>query len=81
MRIYRGQRYDFIDTFEYVGRDDRIVLLDGWCSHCAVCGQPFAFYTPTYAVKFQPNRRCSRHHRPGRAVRRLHGPKHANDNA
>ncbi|WP_165938445.1 hypothetical protein [Parafrankia sp. BMG5.11] len=67
-RIYRGQVYRPICTRPHLCRDGRQTLLAVWESHCVQCGAPFTLTTPLHAGKFQPNRRCQQHKRPGSTV-------------
>lgn len=68
-RLYRGQHYRLIDEEPHVCRDGRHTLLGLWESECAECGEPFLFHIPLRAKRFQPNRRCQRHKRPGARVK------------
>jgi hypothetical protein len=64
-RYHRGQRYDFEGIEPHTRRDGTLTLLAVWVSFCAECGEPFRFRTPLRAGRFQPNRRCAAHKRPG----------------
>lgn len=64
-RTYLGQRYEIVDAFERDRRDGSVATILHWQSHCAECGEPFGFTTPAASAKFQPNRRCQKHKRPG----------------
>jgi hypothetical protein len=68
IRTYRGQSYQLLGHVDHHCRDGRVTQLARWSSWCATCGQLFSFYAPTCTEPFQPNRRCARHRRPGRAV-------------
>ena len=68
-RTYRGQGYDLVGQVPYVRRDGRLTSLLVWSSCCADCGAPFEFKTPASGGRFQPNRRCSAHERPGQRVK------------
>lgn len=68
-REYHGQTYKVIGSFERERRDGTIATILTWTSDCASCGEPFTFTTPAKASKFQPNRRCQKHKRPGQRVR------------
>jgi hypothetical protein len=64
-RISDRQLYTLVASEPFIRRDGRQTVLAIWQSHCAQCGQCFEFKRPTRAVKFQPNRRCQLHKRPG----------------
>ncbi len=68
-RTYRGQGYDLVGQVPYVRRDGQLTSLLVWSSCCADCGAPFEFKTPASGGRFQPNRRCSAHKRPGQRVK------------
>lgn len=69
VRDYQGQRYVEVDRRLRSRRDGSQSVLIVWQSLCPVCGEPFKFTTPERAEKFQPNRRCQVHKRPGHRVR------------
>lgn len=64
-RLYHGQAYVAVSREPYTRRDGSTTELVVWESLCARCGEPFTFKTPTGASKWQPNRRCHEHRRPG----------------
>lgn len=68
-RAYKGQLYYFDRTEPYTRVDGSQTQLHVWVSHCAHCGEPFECRTPAKAGRFQPNRRCAEHKRPGSRVR------------
>ena len=68
-RAYRGQTYRVIGSFQRRRRDGTMATILSWASPCAECGEPFTFTTPASSSKFQPNRRCQKHKRPGHRVR------------
>jgi len=42
-------------------------------SHCADCGEPFCFWVTEYNLgREEFNRRCARHRKPVRRVRKVH---------
>lgn len=65
IRAYKGQLYVRVDDVPHRTRDGRDTLLTRWWSTCADCGAAFVFATSSLARKFQPNRRCANHKRPG----------------
>ena len=69
VRTYQGQSYTATRTFERKRVDGSIATIVEWASHCAACGAPFTFTTPAASAKFQPNRRCQKHKRPGHQVK------------
>jgi len=73
-RIFHGQKYDFVRSEPYTRLDGSETTLLVWQSDCPVCGALFEIRTPTNARKFQPNRRCSKHKRPGLRVKPLPSP-------
>lgn len=68
-RTYRGQVYIPIGKRTRERRDGTMAELIVWQSGCAECGAPFEFTTPAKSSKFEPNRRCQKHKRPGQKVR------------
>jgi hypothetical protein len=69
IREYRGQTYTMEGRFEHQRRDGSMTTVLQWVSHCAECGAPFTFTTPAASAKFEPNRRCQKHKRPGHRVK------------
>ena len=67
-RIYDGQSYHLAGSEPYTRLDGGKTTLSVWHSNCPVCGAPFEVRTPAGSSKFQPNRRCQRHKRPGHRV-------------
>ena len=68
MREHKGQRYKVVATSERQRRDGTTATILHWQAPCAVCGEAFDFTTPAASSKFEPNRRCQRHKRPGHKV-------------
>jgi hypothetical protein len=64
-RIFDGQRYDWVRSDAYTRLDGTETSLLVWRSACPVCGEPFEIRTPASTSRFQPNRRCTQHKRPG----------------
>jgi hypothetical protein len=64
---WKGQRYELTGFKPHTCRDGRETQLLIWQSTCPTCGAPFETTTPCRRLK-DPNRRCARHHRPGRRV-------------
>lgn len=64
-RISNRQPYTLVALEPHIRRDGWQTVLESWQSHCAQCGKCFEFKRPTRTVKFQPNRRCQLHKRPG----------------
>lgn len=69
VREYNGQRYVRIGEFKRARRDGTLATVLRWQSHCAECGDPFEITTPKASNKWQPNRRCQTHKRPGVRVK------------
>jgi len=69
VQYYRGQRYEVVETTERRRKDGSIATILHWQSPCAQCGEPFRLTTPAASSKFQPNRRCVKHKRPGIRVK------------
>lgn len=70
-RVYKGQFYTAVATLERTRRDGSTALILRWVSGCAACGAPFEITTPAASSKFEPNRRCQKHKRPGRRVKEV----------
>lgn len=68
-RTYRGQRYAVTGSFQRERRDGTLATILEWTSKCADCGETFRITTPAASAKFEPNRRCQKHKRPGRPVK------------
>jgi hypothetical protein len=68
LRNFDGQRYELVRSEPYTRQDGGETALLVWQSNCPVCGALFEVRTPAKASKFQPNRRCSKHKRPGHRV-------------
>ena len=71
-RFYDGQRYDLVRTEPYTRTEGSQTELSVWQSECPVCGEAFEVRTPKRARRFEPNRRCGKHKRPGVRVNRRH---------
>lgn len=68
-REYMGQHYEAVGERQHTCRDGSEIKLTVWASLCAQCGELFFCTTAEHAVKFNPNRRCEKHRRPGQRVR------------
>ena len=68
-QTYMGQLYTVTASFKRERRDGTLATILQWTSPCAECGAPFTFTTPALSAKFEPNRRCQKHKRPGHRVR------------
>jgi hypothetical protein len=69
VKEYHGQRYVQIGEFKRERRDGTFATIIRWESHCAQCGAPFEISTSATSSKWQPNRRCQTHKRPGVRVK------------
>lgn len=69
IRIHDGQRYWVANSFMRDRADGTKAVILVWASRCAACGEHFEFTTPAAATKWQPNRRCDKHKRPGQRVK------------
>ena len=67
---YDGQRYECVGFVPHVYADGSPGRLAIVASDCARCGERFAFTAPSFGEAFHPNRRCSKHKRPGAKVKR-----------
>ena len=65
IRFVHGQFYKAVEVVPYTRRDGTATSLQVWQSRCAECGTPFSFMAPISGLKFEPNRRCQTHKRPG----------------
>lgn len=70
VRTFHSQRYALVGTFPRARKDGSTATINVWQSDCAECGEPFQFSTPATSSKFQPNRRCKLHAKPGRRVKK-----------
>jgi hypothetical protein len=70
LRFHDGQRYELVRTEPYTRLDGSETALSVWQSPCPVCGEAFEVRTPLRARRFEPNRRCLKHRRPGVRVNR-----------
>jgi hypothetical protein len=70
-RIFDGQSYHLVKSEPYTRLDGGKTTLSVWQSNCPVCSALFEIRTPAKASKFQPNRRCTKHKRPGSRVNPL----------
>jgi hypothetical protein len=68
-QLYKGQHYSLTGTVPHTCRDGRETELEVWRSTCANCGEPFDCMRPAKAKRFEPNRRCQKHKRPGQRVK------------
>lgn len=69
VRDYRGQAYTLSGLFLRQRKDGTMATILQWTSPCADCGEPFICTTPAGSGRFQPNRRCQKHKRPGHRVK------------
>ena len=69
VKVYLGQQYVAIAMQPYLRKDGAIAEIVTWQSRCPVCGQTFTFELSARTSKFQPNRRCQKHKRPGCRVK------------
>ncbi len=70
-RSHRGQFYTAIESFERTNARGGTSIILRWLSCCAQCGEVFYITTPAASSKFEPNRRCQKHKRPGARVREV----------
>lgn len=63
-QTYDGQVYRLIAREPYTRKDGWQTTLLVWSSPCAQCGSLFQLRSPIRG-RFQPNRRCQKHKRPG----------------
>jgi len=70
VRIYHGQMFRRVAEREHVREDGTLTWLTTWCGKCLECGASFECKSPTLSPTFSPNRRCSRHRKPGVKVGR-----------
>jgi hypothetical protein len=68
-RFLHNQRYVFVGIVPHTRRDGTRTTLLRWRSACPQCDAPFECSTPSEATRFNPNRRCDEHKRPGQRVR------------
>jgi hypothetical protein len=64
IREHKGQRYVCTSVSPYTRRDGTQTTVLVWESQCAECGETFTFKTPN-RERFEPNRRCHAHKKPG----------------
>lgn len=69
IRMHKGQRYWVSSTFMHERADGTTSVILVWASLCHHCGDQFEFTAPAASARWQPNRRCQRHKRPGSRVR------------
>ncbi len=69
IRSHHGQIYTVIGEFKRDRRDGSKATILTWVSNCATCGEPFTITTPKASAKFEPNRRCQKHKRPGQRAK------------
>ena len=67
------EAFEFVGLRPYTRKDGTETRLIVWKTKCTTCGEPFEFTTTSRFKIFQPNRRCEKHHRPGRSARRDKG--------
>ena len=63
VREHKGQRYTCTASVPISRRDGTVSAVLTWQLDCAECCAAFSFKTG--ATKFEPNRRCRKHSRPG----------------
>jgi hypothetical protein len=68
-RDHRRQAYIATGSFQRERKDGSTATVLEWTSHCADCGASFSFTAPAASTKFEPNRRCQKHKRPGHRVK------------
>ena len=64
--MHEGQRYVAVGSDLHARRDGQVVPIICWESHCADCGRPFRCWSGLRSGTL--NRRCPKHHAPGKAV-------------
>jgi hypothetical protein len=62
VKMHKGQRYEFVGMVDHVKEDGSTMLLQGWFSHCAECGNPMLVKIVPGCT---PSRRCKEHAKPG----------------
>lgn len=68
-RLHKGQRYTCVASVPFTRKDGTVSAVLTWQSECAECGEAFKMTTPAGSEKFEPNRRCLKHKRPGHRVK------------
>lgn len=68
VREHKGQRYTCTASVPFTRRDGTVSAVLTWQSACADCGEAFAFRAG--ATKWEPNRRCKLHRKPGQRVQK-----------
>ena len=68
-KYYGGQQYECVGEQPYTRRDGSQTYLAVWETRCATCNCTFRFKYSTNSEKFEPNRRCKDHKRPGAKVK------------
>jgi len=69
IRSKGGQQYEFVGPRRHTRRDGTETFLAVWRTTCPQCGESFLCTTPGEASKFEPNRRCQKHKRPGQRAK------------
>lgn len=69
IRMHQGQRFWVGNTSMYQRPDGSLGVMLVWASQCTDCGEQFEFTAPAASTKFEPNRRCQKHKRPGCRVK------------
>jgi len=67
VRNHKGQDYTCTASVPFTRKDGTVSAVLTWQSDCAECGAAFSFKSG--ATKFEPNRRCAQHKRPGQRVK------------
>lgn len=65
MRTIGDQVYRKVSERQHITRSGRETTLSVWSTVCAACGCEFEATSPLHAKKFEPQRRCEAHRRPG----------------
>lgn len=65
-RLHKGQAYICTASVPFTRKDGTVSAVLTWQSNCPDCGSAFSFRAG--AAKWEPNRRCKVHSRPGERV-------------
>lgn len=69
VRLLKGQRYECTAIEPFRRKDGAMSGVAVVVSHCATCGAAFSQLMRIKQAKFEPNRRCAVHKRPGQRVK------------